>query len=952
MRAHPADTVRSLKQRVQEVFGIPGHKQLLNWGSVKLEPEERDEKGNKKRERLLSDYGLRPAEPRHTATGPKVHVTDFTALRRHHTLFCRIEKVECRGITVLQLRQMMAFLRSMCFPESQDIKGWLDERGKSISLFAVDMRGLVEWVARPATSDLRCSYVEFVSHSVDAQKPTWFVSHCWRDPAMVLFQCLDEHLTARGLHRATAYWLAGFAHRHCEQGGATWKDPRASVAARAIRLCHGLLLVMDGEGRALRRTWCCFEQLLAAVPDALRRGGGVPLFDVAVYDCTLGYLHVVGVAGKSQLHLLTEGLRRDESEAERSRGLGWGWRAKAAREAFFPTHVRDQALAVDIMTAKASVLDEQELLLRAVAKLTSAPSTSGRRGTGVCAQQRRPVRDSSSTSSDEEDELALAPSSLMRANALLRARFASLMWAAQHRGPIMDTPCHSMPIIAMQMPPMASQSSCPASPRSARSIEANATALCEAMRGAAGLGDLRLCLGQGSESGDLRLQSLAGNLPPGLRNLELYLGDCDSVGAAGVNSLAASLPPRLEALVLDFWRCPLIDDAALREFAMALRGRKEPLSLKVLRFCLGDTPVTDEGVYELSRCLPPGLTELELDFSNARLGDFGMLEIGRALPAQLTALHLGLAHCAVTDSGVAQLALALPPQLQTCRVDLSGTGVQDGVLRLASNTEGLHVWQRWLNDPPPQVRRRPLSARMTSLRSRLKARMREEGSGSGWNDGVLLEAQEWLSSLEPSPEDHKVSESPPLVPPEGWTPEATSELSNLNCSPSTADQSCVLGAVKIRCDDGDEGVVVAVKRWGEHAKKCGGALDAVKRFRHIPVSVRRQTVPHSISAGNALVSPSESVTGSCRTSLGRPGSAPASRAGNARSGQRPVSGGTTHRPTLSVQYVPCIWWPQPPAGQDSVASDVESGRWSQQLEHRPPEAVSPPPHAEDDAGSG
>ncbi|CAK0815737.1 unnamed protein product, partial [Prorocentrum cordatum] len=95
------------------------------------------------------------------------------------------------------------------------------------------------------------SYVELISTDAEAQRPTWFASHCWSEAIYSFVMCVEEHQDRR--NRGTdvgdeaAIWVCAYANNQHELGTEIGCDPKDSAFFRAIALCRGVLLILDAE---------------------------------------------------------------------------------------------------------------------------------------------------------------------------------------------------------------------------------------------------------------------------------------------------------------------------------------------------------------------------------------------------------------------------------------------------------------------------------------------------------------------------------------------------------------------------------------------------------------------------------------------------------------------------------------------------------------------------------
>ena len=80
----------------------------------------------------------------------------------------------------------------------------------------------------------------------EAQIPLWFVSHAWLEPIHLFLTCLRRHSTLREL-RVPAYWVCAYANNQHALEEAISNNPRKTSFYKAMRLCRGVLLVLDTQ---------------------------------------------------------------------------------------------------------------------------------------------------------------------------------------------------------------------------------------------------------------------------------------------------------------------------------------------------------------------------------------------------------------------------------------------------------------------------------------------------------------------------------------------------------------------------------------------------------------------------------------------------------------------------------------------------------------------------------
>ena len=177
---------------------------------------------------------------------------------------CPIPATELRGITLEQLESLLDFLRDMA-PHWYETYG--PGTGSALSYGDFNLYHAAHWVIRPATAGYGgagCSYVELVANAAEAQRPAWFVSHAWSEPVPRFVACLRKHAAVRGLGATDPYWICAYANNQHVLDEEISEDPCQTSFYRAMKLCCGVLLILDINATAMTRIWCCFEESIAA----------------------------------------------------------------------------------------------------------------------------------------------------------------------------------------------------------------------------------------------------------------------------------------------------------------------------------------------------------------------------------------------------------------------------------------------------------------------------------------------------------------------------------------------------------------------------------------------------------------------------------------------------------------------------------------------------------------
>jgi hypothetical protein len=249
---------------------------------------------------------------------------------------CTIRTAEERGITIVQLERLLAFVRIHCVRERWKGRrptasgGWEEV---ALTPEMVTLYDINELVVLPATKERACAFVELLATA--AQPPDWFVSHWWGGSFERFVECLVAHARVRGLSDETAtYWVCALANNQHNLGVDMAPDGElaATAFARALARAGGLVAVVDPGGEQLRRSWCVFEMYTAAVSDAAK------LFDAVA---------VVRVDGSERAVVVTQGIAAADETGNWTQN-------KVRREAAFPLPLMERALVFDVRNAEAS----------------------------------------------------------------------------------------------------------------------------------------------------------------------------------------------------------------------------------------------------------------------------------------------------------------------------------------------------------------------------------------------------------------------------------------------------------------------------------------------------------------------------------------------------------------------------------------------------------------------
>ena len=181
------------------------------------------------------------------------------------------------------------------------------------------------------------------------QKPSWFVSHAWKEPVWSFVSVLQRHQAVRQLN--TFYWVCAYANNQHNVDDDIPDNPRKSSFYFALKSCEGVILVLDTKATAFGRVWCCFEESIAIEEQQTSSPDQMAL------------LLDVGATAMGQAHLITDGLAGQEIDMVPV----LAWHSKTQREATFPTEILRHGLFVDICNASATKPEDKTRILGSIA---------------------------------------------------------------------------------------------------------------------------------------------------------------------------------------------------------------------------------------------------------------------------------------------------------------------------------------------------------------------------------------------------------------------------------------------------------------------------------------------------------------------------------------------------------------------------------------------------------
>eukprot|EP00930_Biecheleria_cincta_P037732 TRINITY_DN25928_c0_g1_i1.p1 TRINITY_DN25928_c0_g1~~TRINITY_DN25928_c0_g1_i1.p1 ORF type:complete len:736 (-),score=161.39 TRINITY_DN25928_c0_g1_i1:83-2290(-) len=596
-----------------------------------------------------SAYFVSPADEKHQQI-----------LRETFPSCSHIDCPEQRSVTFEQLQTVLSFALANCHTW-QDLER---PRGHLLSSETLNSYHLIDWVIKPAATPWSCSLAELLAE--EPQDPSTFVICAWRQQLQEVRDCLSQ--------QPEPFWMAACALRESDIEAEKSVELRERSCCKAMKIARSVVLTLDEEASALKRTWCLWEVSLGAFE--LRK----PLELAA---CT--------TAGAS---VLTSGLTAYEEKLE-NKTQGLGYRMKAQRERNFPVDRLASALSLAVQTSGCT--DEHE---------------------------RRHLLNTMAGKKDLEEAPKMHASSYGKVNDKLRSLFAQIAWYQTVESPSIINRHQLADVLAADVRTdslVMDFSGCQ------KMDDANLEVLATGIPRQLVKLELRFWMCAQLESKGL--EALAKSLPAGLKTLVLDFRYC-GVGQAGFDAVASSLPAGLTYLSLSFGYVSGIKSLGSLERGL---GRLESLRSLTLDFSgldgLGDGDVgciadvlkcgklrnlflnfkacrflCDAAVETLAPKLPKTLTQLELDFAENDITAAGVDALGASLPllTELVVLHASFQDCpGINEASAARFAQRLPSHLQGAKLNVMGTMVPFNIQKICRRLQTMRAWM----PQPGRIRR-------------------------------------------------------------------------------------------------------------------------------------------------------------------------------------------------------------------------------------------------------
>ena len=180
----------------------------------------------------------------------------------------RISPVELRGITLRQLRAVLANAARRCERE-----GWTNHDGVKLTEKTVTLYDANKYIIKPFTEEWQLSFVSCLPSTSGDQPPRFFASHWWGEAIIDFVDCIEQFVRDNGTNSSdehdrrgggmtidTPVWVCAYANNQHRLEDDITVDPRDSGFAKAMEVSKGrTITILDKEGVVFTRVWCVFE---------------------------------------------------------------------------------------------------------------------------------------------------------------------------------------------------------------------------------------------------------------------------------------------------------------------------------------------------------------------------------------------------------------------------------------------------------------------------------------------------------------------------------------------------------------------------------------------------------------------------------------------------------------------------------------------------------------------
>jgi len=185
-----------------------------------------------------------------------------------------IPLAEYRGITLRQLRAVVANIQRRCVPE-----GWKNEEGKLLTPETVSFHHANKYVIKPFTVETKKSFITSLPSTAGPQPPRFYVSHWLGQPVKECVSSIEQFFidfmennndeTDRrggGMREDTPIWICAFANNQWVLGEDTREDAKELSFTRAMKIADNrTITILDKNGIIFSRIWCIYELYLALI---------------------------------------------------------------------------------------------------------------------------------------------------------------------------------------------------------------------------------------------------------------------------------------------------------------------------------------------------------------------------------------------------------------------------------------------------------------------------------------------------------------------------------------------------------------------------------------------------------------------------------------------------------------------------------------------------------------
>eukprot|EP00930_Biecheleria_cincta_P013440 TRINITY_DN11974_c0_g1_i1.p1 TRINITY_DN11974_c0_g1~~TRINITY_DN11974_c0_g1_i1.p1 ORF type:complete len:685 (-),score=89.45 TRINITY_DN11974_c0_g1_i1:144-2147(-) len=280
---------------------------------------------------------------------------DFSDIRAWPGSGCEIPDPVDRGITLEQLRAVLAHARRRC-----EAEGWImggRNRGQLVQTDSVNLYDLCAYTIVPATKERCCSLVELVAD--EPQLTLWLVSHWWGEPVLDFITCLSQHAEDHVLSSTDSpYWVCAYANNQHRLHECISDDPAKTVFKVVMDRADGVVSIVDKHAVCFSRVWCCYE-----IFDALEGGNYAKSSKYCIYTAAehmQGMLSRNGQGAGVKSKRLAVGITSGLAPCDYDPG------EKTARERHFPIKLIDKAMQVRVQDAQASIEGDRIHILNTI----------------------------------------------------------------------------------------------------------------------------------------------------------------------------------------------------------------------------------------------------------------------------------------------------------------------------------------------------------------------------------------------------------------------------------------------------------------------------------------------------------------------------------------------------------------------------------------------------------